>query len=207
MREGVDREGNALFPIMPYGHFRHMSDEDAKSIVAYLRTLTPQRYEKPKKSLDVPLNFIEKFIPQPVEAPVAAPDRGDTVAYGKYLTTIAACAECHTPKNDKGESLPGMEFAGGFEMHGPGIHVVTANITPHPSNFMGRATREEFIGRFRAFAGFTAESAPQAAKGKNTLMPWISYSGMTDEDLGAIYAYLKTVPAVDHKVNPFPDAK
>ena len=207
MREGVDREGNALFPIMPYGHYRSMSDEDAKSIVAYLRTLKPQRYERPEKSLDVPLNFIEKFIPKPVEAPVPAPDRSDTVAYGRYLATIAACAECHTPKDDKGNPLPGKEFAGGFEMHTPEFRVVTANITPHPSTFMGRATKEEFIGRFRAFAGYTHENAPQAPKGRNTLMPWIAYSGMSDEDLGAIYAYLKTVPPVENRVNPFPDAR
>jgi mono/diheme cytochrome c family protein len=207
MREGVDREGKALFPIMPYGHYRSMSDEDAKSVVAYLRTLTPRRYEKPAKSLDVPLNFVEKFIPKPVEAPVAPPDRGDTLAYGRYLTTIAACGECHTPKDDRGNPVPGMELAGGFEMHTPEFRVVTSNITPHPTTYMGRASKEEFIGRFRAFSGYTHETAPQAAKGRNTLMPWIAYSGMTDEDLGAVYAYLKTVPAVENRINPFPDAK
>lgn len=205
IREGVDREGNALFPIMPYQHFRSMSDEDARAIVAYLRTLTPRRYEKPAKSLDLPMNFVEKFIPQPVAATVPPPNRSDSVAYGKYLATIAACSECHTPQV-KGEPVPGMELAGGWEMKTPQFRVVTANITPHPSTFVGRATREEFIGRFRAFAGYNAETAPQAPKGRNTLMPWIAYSGMTDEDLGAIYAWLKTVNPIDNKVNPFPDA-
>lgn len=204
MREGVDREGNALFPIMPYGHFRHMSDEDAKSIVAYLRTLAPQRYEKPKKALNMPLPIIEKFIPQPVTAPVPPPAPGER---GKYLVTIAACSECHTPKDDKGNALPGEELAGGFEMHTPQFRVVTANITPHPSTWMGRATKEEFIGRFRAFRDYTAANAPAAPKGKNTLMPWIAYSGMTDEDLGAIYDYLRTVPANPKRVVVFPDAR
>lgn len=207
MREGVDREGNALFPIMPYGHYRHMSDEDAQSIVAYLRTLAPQKYAEPAKSLDVPLNFIEKFVPQPIEASVPPPDKSNEVAYGKYVATIAACSECHTPKDDKGNPLPGMELAGGFEMHTPEFRVITANITPHPDTWMGKATREEFIARFRAFQGFTHETAPAAQKGKNTIMPWIAYSGMTDEDLGAVYAYLKTVKPVDQKVNPFPDAQ
>jgi mono/diheme cytochrome c family protein len=206
MREGVDREGNALFPIMPYQHFRHMSDEDAASIVAYLRTLQPKKYEEPERTIDPPLNFIEKFIPQPLDAPVPQPDRNDRLAYGKYLTTIGTCAECHTPKNDKGESIPGQEFAGGWEMHTPQFRVVTSNITPHPSTFVGRASKEEFIGRFRAFANYTADTAPEAPKGRNTLMPWISYSGMTDEDLGAIYDYLKTVPPVAKPVNAFPDA-
>jgi hypothetical protein len=196
MREGIDNQGNALFPIMPYEHLRSLSDEDAKSIVAYLRSIQPVRYEKPKKALDVPLNFVEKFIPKPIEGTVTAPDRADHLAYGKYLTTIAMCVECHTPKDDKGKAIPGREFTGGFEMKTPDFTCVTTNITPHPSTFVGRATKAEFIGRFRAFANYTTATAPQAPKGRNTLMPWISFSGMTDEDLGAIYDYLKTVPPV-----------
>jgi len=206
IREGVDRKGNALFPIMPYSQYRHMSDDDVKAIVVYLRTIKPQRYEKPPKKLNMPLPFVEKFIPKPLDGPVTAPDRSDSVAYGKYLTQIAACAECHTPKDDKGNVVPGQEFSGGWEMHTPTFRVVTANITPHPSNYMGRATKEEFIGRFHAFANVTAENAPPAPKGRNTLMPWIDLAGMTDEDLGAIYDYLKTVKPVEKTVNPFPDA-
>lgn len=206
MREGVDREGNALFPIMPYGHYSSLSDEDAMSIVAYLRTLQPQRYDKPKRALNVPLNFIVKFIPKPLAAPVPQADPNDHHAYGQYLVTVAACGECHTPKDDKGKDLPGMDFAGGYEMHTPAFRVITANITPDPDTYIGKATKEEFIARFRAFANFTTETAPPAAKGRNTIMPWIAYSGMSDEDLGAIYDYLKTVKPVAHKVNSFPDA-
>ena len=202
MREGVDREGKALFPIMPYGHLRHMSDDDAYAIVAYLRTIKPQRYEEPEKKLDVPLNFIETFIPQPLDAPVPPPAQNE---YGKYLTSIGMCAECHTPRNEKDQPLEGMEFAGGWEMHAPTFKVTTANITPHPSNWMGKATKEEFIGRFRSFATLAAASA-EAKDGKNTLMPWISYSGMSDEDLGAIYDYLKTVKPIENPVKTFPDA-
>jgi cytochrome c553 len=203
IREGVDREGKALFPIMPYGHLRNLSDDDAQSIVAYLRTLKPQRYERPKKTLQVPLNFVEKFVPAPLEAPVPQPNRADHLAYGKYLVSIASCGECHDTKNARNEPIEGMEFAGGWEMHTPFFTVKTANITPHPSTWMGRATKEEFIGRFRAFANYNAENAPQAKDGKNTLMPWISYSGMSDEDLGAIYDYLKTLKPIDHKVDPW----
>jgi mono/diheme cytochrome c family protein len=199
MREGVDREGKALFPIMPYGHLRHMSDEDAYSIVAYLRTLKPQRYERPEKKLDVPLNFIETFIPEPLEAPVAPPSKEE---YGKYLTEVAMCAECHTPRDDKDQPVPGMEFAGGWKMHAPNFTVTTANITPHPSTWMGKATKEEFIGRFRSLAALAA-SSPEAKSGKNTLMPWISYSGMSDEDLGAIYDYLKRVKPIEKEVKPW----
>lgn len=207
IREGISRDGKALFPIMPYNHYRRMSDDDVAAVVAYLRTLKPQRWERPKKALNPPLNIIEKFIPKPLDSPVPAPNRSNTVQYGEYLSQIAACHECHTPKDDKGNPIPGKDLAGGWEMHTPFFRVVTANITPHPSNWMGRATKEEFIGRFRAFANIDASNAPQAEKGRNTLMPWLTYSGMTDEDLGALYDYLKTVPPVENKVNPFPDAK
>jgi hypothetical protein len=46
-----------------------------------------------------------------------------------------------------------------------------------------------------------------APPGRNTLMAWPRYAGMTPEDLGAIYDYLKTVKPIKKKVNPFPDAK
>lgn len=206
IREGVDRNGNALFPIMPYQHLRAMSDEDVEAIVAYLRTMKPVRYEKPAKKLDPPMNVIEKFIPKPLDGPVPAPDRASSVAYGHYLSQIGLCHECHTPKDDKGQPVPGKDLAGGWEMHTPDFRVVTANITPHPSNWMGKVTKEEFIARFKAFESMNASNAPAAAKGRNTVMPWLAYSHMTAEDLGALYDYLKTVPPVENKVNPFPDA-
>lgn len=207
MREGVDRNGNALFPMMPYEHFRVMSDEDAKSIVAYIRTLKPIRNQVPPKKLDFPVNFIAKFIPKPLDGPVAPPDKSNSVAYGNYLTRIAGCYECHTPHDDKNTLDPTRAFAGGWEMRGAWGRVFTANITPAPHTFMGQASKEQFIGRFRSFAGFTAENAPAAPQGRNTVMPWIGFAKMTDEDLGAIYDYLKTVKADPAVVVTFPDAK
>src|ERR1051325_4224608 len=72
---------------------------------------------------------------------------------------------------------------------------------------MGHAPKAEFIGRFHAFASINAANAPAAPPGRNTVMPWLAFSGMTDEDLGAIYDYLKTLPPVKKKINTFPDAK
>jgi mono/diheme cytochrome c family protein len=207
MREGVDREGNALFPMMPYVHLREMSDDDAQAIVAYLRTLPPVRNAVAKPTLNFPLNFIVKFIPKPLDGPVRAPDRTSSVAYGRYLTRIAGCYECHTPHDDKNQLVEAGAFSGGWEMVGPWGRNRTANLTPHPMTFVGRATKDEWIGRFRAFASMNASNAPVAPKGRNTVMPWLAYAAMTDEDLGAIYDYLKTVPPVENRVNSFPDAR
>jgi len=207
MREGVDRKGDALFPMMPYQHFRYMSDEDAKSIVAYIRTLKPIRNQVPAKHLDFPVNFVAKFIPKPLDGPVSAPDASNRVEYGHYLTRIGGCYECHTPHEEKGGLIESRPFAGGWEMKGPWGRVITANITPAPHTFMGQATKEQFIGRFRAFASLNASNAPAPAPGRNTVMPWLGFAHMTDEDLGAIYDYLKTVKPDAAVVNAFPDAR
>ena len=207
IREGVDRKGDALFPMMPYQHLRSLDDEDAKSIVVYLRTLAPIDHSVPAKHIDFPVNLFVKFAPQPITGPVAAPDRKDSVAYGKYLTTIAGCYECHTAHDDHNALIPGKAFAGGWEMRGPWGRNFTANLTPHSETYMGRATKAEFIGRFQSFASLNASTSPAAPPGRNTIMPWLAFSKMTDDDLGAIYDYLRTLAPVANKVNSFPDAK
>lgn len=206
-REGVDRNGNALFPMMPYQHLRHMSDEDAKSVVAYLRTLKPIHTSVPQKHIDFPVNLFVKFAPQPLDHPVTAPDPNDSVRYGEYLTHIAGCVECHTPHDDKNQLIAEKVFAGGWEMRGPWGRVITANLTPHRDSYLGRATKAEFIGRFKAFASIDPMTSPDPPKGRNTVMPWTSFAQMSDHDLGAIYDYLETVKPIENHVNTFPDAR
>jgi hypothetical protein len=207
IREGIDRNGDALFPMMPYQHFRSMSDEDAKSVVVYLRTVKPINHSVPSKHIDFPVNLFVKFAPQPVIGPVNAPDKKDSVAYGKYLTTIGGCLECHTPHDDKNVLIREKAFAGGWEMKGPWGRNFTANLTPHPDTYVGKATKAEFIGRFKAFASLDASTSPACPPGRNTVMPWLAFSKMTDDDLGAIYDYLKTLKPIANKVTTFPDAK
>ena len=207
IREGVDRKGKALFPMMPYEFFHSMSDEDTRSIVVYLRTIKPVAHAVAKRQLDFPVNLLIKFAPKPITGPVPSPDPKDTVAYGRYLVTVGVCRMCHTPHDDKGQLIEGMDYSGGWELIGPWGRVVSANLTPDADNYMGQATREEFIGRFKSFEGLDGESAPVAPPGRNTVMPWLRFAGMTREDLGAIYDYLKTVKPIKKKINAFPDAK
>ena len=207
VREGVDRKGVALFPMMPYEKFRQMSDEDVRSIIVYLRTLKPIRHVIAPRRLDFPVGWLIKFTPRPVDGPIATPDPAkDGLAYGKYLVTISVCGICHTPHDDHGQLIAGREFSGGWVMVGPWGRVVTANLTPDPEAYLGKATREEFIGRFKAFVGQEGEKAPIATPGLNTVMNWGAFSGMTNEDLGAIYDYLKTVKPIKNKVVTHPDA-
>ena len=193
--------------MMPYEFFHEMSDEDARAVVVYLRTLKPIRHAVAPRQLDFPVNLLIKFAPKPIAGPVALPDPKDTLASGRYLVTMAGCRECHTPHDDKGQRIAGMELSGGWLMPGPWGRVVSANLTPDPDNYMGRASREEFIGRFKSFESLQGENAPVTPAGKNTIMAWPALAGMTEADLGAIYDYLKTVKPIKKKVISFPDAK
>lgn len=198
IREGVRKDGQAIFSLMPFPHFRDMSDEDTRSLVAYLRTLTPIERAVPARKIIFPVSLLMKMAPQPLAGPVEAPARTDTVAYGRYLATIG-CRGCHTPM-EKGEEIPGMEFAGGNEFKGPwGGRVRTANLTPHATG-IGAMTREQFIGRFR-----NLPEMDSGVKGKNTVMPWKLYSVIPDEDLGAIYDFLRTLKPIEHVVNRYPE--
>jgi len=207
IREGIDRNGEALFPMMPYEHMRSMSDDDVKSVVVYLRTLKPIHKGVPAKHINFPVNLFVKFAPKPVDGVVPTPDPHDSLAYGKYLSTIGGCYECHTPHDDKGTRIAEKAYSGGWEMKGPWGRNFTANLTSTPGTYMSHATKEEFIGRFKAFASMDANTAPDAPAGRNTVMPWLAFSQMTEQDLGALYDYLKTVKPIENKVVSFPDAK
>ena len=199
--EGVSKDGTALFPLIPYTHLGIMSQDDVYSIIAYIRTLKPIKNEVPARTLNFPLNFIVKSMPKKAEfQPI--PDK-TTTAYGGYLVNAAGCIECHT-QMDKGTPKPGMDFAGGspFKLKGFGT-VRSANITPDKNTGIGTWTREQFIARFKQYDTPEAKQIPVKPKEFNTVMPWLALSGMTEEDLGAIYDYLKTLKPVENKVVKF----
>jgi mono/diheme cytochrome c family protein len=203
---GVNKDGKALFPIMPHPAFGKLDREDLYSIIAYLRTLRPVESVVPESESDFPMNFIVNFIPKKA-AYSKKPDPSDQLAYGKYLFTAASCTECHTIKV-KGKPVEGMEMAGGFEfpLYTGGI-ARSANITPDPETGIGNWTEDDFLKRFGVFSD-SSYTPPAISKGKfNTVMPWMMYSTMKQDDLKAIYAYLKTLKPVQHEVVHFSPAE
>jgi hypothetical protein len=192
IREGVSHDGRALFPFMSYLDFRHMSDEDLASVIVYLRSLHPVRKQLPKTKLIFPVNYLIRNVPEPLGAPVPEPDVSTPEKSGKYLATIAGCADYHTPQDAHGQPLPGMDFGGGLVLDGPWGRVASANITPDPSGIsyydqamFTEAVRTGFVG----------------ARKLNQIMPWHTYRKMTDEDVGAMFAYLKMLKPVQHRVD------
>ncbi|PKA14731.1 cytochrome c [Leptospira haakeii] len=197
---GINKEGNALFPVMPHPAYGQMDKEDLISIISYLRSLEPIEKKNPNSSPDFPFNLILRTIPNPAKFG-KLPDKSDKVSYGKYLFVAAACTECHT-KQDKGKPVAGMELAGGFEFPlGNGTKIVSANLTPDKETGLGNWTESQFVKRFKNME-LPKYKPHSIKKGEfQTIMPWTMYAGMTEEDLSAIFAYLQTVPAIKNKIN------
>lgn len=203
IREGIGRDGRALFPMMPYELFRHMSDEDVEALVAYLNTLPAVRSDLPKIRIDFPVSMLIKGAPRPVLNPVATPSPSNPVTYGEYLVTIGVCEGCHTPF-EKGSFDMSRRLAGGRKFGYGGFTVVSANITPDAETGIGNWTLDYFLERFRRHRGVPAETLPAVNKEQWTLMPWRSLAQLPDQDLAAMYTYLKSRPPVSHKVNVHP---
>ncbi len=191
IREGVTREGRTMFPIMPYEDFRYMSDEDLASVVVHMRSLLAVKHALPESVVFAPVKYLIRDVPRPITAPVPPPDSSTDAARGAYLARLAACNGCHTPAK-RGAPIPGMDFAGGFVMSGPWGSVATANITPDPS---GISYYDEDLFREVMRTGMVR------ARKLNVLMPFNAYKGMTDGDISDIFAFLKTLKPVSHRVD------
>jgi|SRR5579862_289138 len=204
IREGISRDGRSLFPMMPYGSLRHMSDEDVYSLVAFLNTLPPVKHRVPRSQINFPVSLLIKSEPRPAGS-IAAPDRSDRVKYGEYLATVANCTGCHTPAMD-GRPIDRLTLAGGEKFRFPGIMVVSANITPDPETGIGRWSEQDFVDRFRQYRDYADHGSPETTPENFTVMPWLAFSHVTDEDLAAIYTYLLTQRPIRHVVDSHPGA-
>lgn len=197
---GVDKNGKALFPVMPYSYYRKMDKEDIYDIIAYIRTIPPIDNEIQASKADFPMNFIMNTIPTEA-ALVEIPAASDTIKYGAYLTNAAACMECHT-QVEKGQVIPALAFSGGREFAMPAGTVRSANITPDMETGIGTWTSDAFIQRFKLYAD-EAHLQKVGADQLNTIMPWAMYAGMDSTDLKAIYTYLQTITPIKNEVNHF----
>ena len=204
IREGVDNKGRALFPMMPYGGYRNMSDEDVESLVAYLNSLPPIRNALPQTKLSFPVNLMIRGVPQPTSS-VPSPHRGDQVRYGEYLVKVAGCAACHTP-SEKGAPDLGKMFAGGEIFQSTLGTVVSANITPDVETGIGKWSEEFFLKKVYDYKEYAVSGPPPSSPDSFTLMPWLAYSKLPPEDLKAIYSFLRTVPPVHNPVETHPGA-
>jgi mono/diheme cytochrome c family protein len=190
IREGVGHDGRQLMPVMPYEQFREMSDEDLASVIVYVRSLEPVINALPKTIVPEPIKA-GLPAPQPIGGPVSQPEMSNPVARGKYLVALASCATCHTPTK-QGRPMNELAFAGGASFKGPWGDVNCANITPDASG-IGYYDEMLFIKTLR--------TGEVGARKLASIMPWGYFRNMTDDDLKAIFAYMRTLPPVKHRVD------
>jgi len=190
IREGIGHDGRTLFPLMPYSNFRQMSDEDLASVVVYIRSLPAVKNPLPQTEIASPVKYLIRGVPQPLTAPVPPPDLSTPEKRGEYLVTLASCGECHTPMVN-GQPETDKQFAGGMEFKGPWGNVQSANITPDKTG-ISYYDENRFIEAMR--------TGSVMGRPLNPIMPWDGYRHMNDEDLKAIFAYLRTVKPVVNRV-------
>jgi hypothetical protein len=193
IREGIGHDGRALFPMMPYQEFhKFLSDEDVASVVVYLRSLPSVHNPLPKTRISFPLKYIMRNLPEPLTAPVPQPSFSTPEEHGKYLTELMGCGGCHTPVDSRHNPIPGMEFGGGNVFVGPWGNVASANLTPD-SDGIPYFDQAMFIHALRT--GYVG------ARPLNPVMPWTIFRNMTDQDLSDLFAYLKLLKPVHHRVD------
>jgi len=159
----------------------------------------------------------------------ASDSRSARLARGEYLVTVGGCNDCHTPlkmgargpEPDMSRMLSGhpeqfvitapaaltseqwmVASAPTNTAHsGPWGVSFTANLTPDQNTGLGIWTEEMFIKTLRTgrHMGVSREILPP--------MPWFNYGRMTDADIKAVYAYLRSIPAIHNRVpDPIPPA-
>ncbi|MDP4262693.1 MAG: cytochrome C [Bacteroidota bacterium] len=200
--QGISKNGDTLFPLMPYANFNHMAKEDLLDIIAYIRTLKPIKNKVPPRQLMVPIAMVypgpalQKNIDGNVRPPAT-----DPLKYGAYLTTFADCGTCHSPLTPKGPDLSRM-YAGGYTFNEGTFKVNSANITPDSATGIGTWTEERFLNKFTPYREEKNYNFNPGTQ--NTMMPLSELAGMKDEDLKAIYAYLHSLNPISNKVEKYP---
>jgi mono/diheme cytochrome c family protein len=169
LRTGVEPGGRltamAFFPV------RHLSDEDANAIIAYLRDTQPVLGERPSLNPSplftafVGLGFINPQAADSAIQPVTAPPKAVTKAYGEYVANFGACQDCHGPALDGKAPPPAPAGA--------------SNLTV----VMPQWSKADFFQAMRTGVDSTGHQISPP-------MPWKNIGKLDDVELEALYEYL-----------------
>ncbi|WP_406694880.1 cytochrome c [Singulisphaera sp. Ch08] len=196
LRTGVNRQGRLAPPWMP--RLPRLADEDLFDLLAYLRSDDPAveaTAASPQTgSLSILGKILLRYVWRPMAypaAPIVAPAISDRVAYGRYVVQAkGSCFGCHSadfmtldelqPERSKGY------LGGGNEVYdAAGSIVISANLTPDRETGIGRWSEADFVRAVRE--GLRPDGTPIRG-------PMQLYKELSEAEVGAVYAYLQTVP-------------
>ena len=184
IRHGVRPDGHSVH-IMPSEAYAALGDDDLASLLGYIRSLPPVDRELPPPVVGpiarvllvmgrLPLQTAAQVAPD-ASHPPRGPARGPTAAYGQYLAEVGGCKTCHGPG-----------LSGGPNPAGPPGGRPAANLTPAG---IGHYTEADFFRALRQ--GVRPGGVPIDPE----QMPWETMRHMTDEELRALWSYLRSVSA------------
>jgi mono/diheme cytochrome c family protein len=198
LRTGIARDGRYNPPYM--AKLAKMADEDLKDLIAFLRSDDPMVRAADVDDRECEPSFLTKLLcrvafkpfPYP-EREIKAPDPADEVGLGRYLVTGKLdCYPCHsadfkTVDYFEPEKSPGY-MGGGIAMPDlDGRIVYVANITPDAETGIGGWTKEQFRRTLKG--GLRPDHRPLR-------YPMLPFPELSDAEADAIFAYLRTVPAL-----------
>ena len=204
LRTGIrPQTGQYVPPFMP--KFPLISDDDLHSVIAWLRSsdpeLAPDTHEYPPNQANFLIKLLSNiaFSPLPLpNQPIMEPDTTDKVALGNYVANgITGCFACHsgdlkTINELEPEKTPGF-YGGGIvmlDMDGK-TGVPTANITMDKESGIGNLTEQQFV---------EAVKYGKKPGGGSLHYPMTPHTALSDTEVKAIFAYLKTVPVIKNHV-------
>jgi mono/diheme cytochrome c family protein len=193
VQRGIRHDGARLYPAMPYTSYTFITDADALAIKAYLFSLPPVHAPAPANTLGFPFNqrwsmifWSAVFVPNTR----FEPDSSKTPQWnrGAYLAeALAHCGECHTPRNLAFALNNRQKFAGALTAGWRAF-----NITSDKTTGVGGWRDEDLVSYLaRGHAdGHGTASGPMGEAVDH------SFNYFAPDDVRAVVAYLRTVPAI-----------
>jgi mono/diheme cytochrome c family protein len=203
LRTGVRKNGQYAPIYMP--KFAHLSDEDLKSVISWLRSDDPQLAASEEPTHPSEPSLLTKFlclvafkpIPYP-KTEIPQPDTTNLIAYGKYLVTGRYdCYSCHSADFKK-LNMEDPEKSFGYCQGGNTMltltsnKIYTANITPCEKTGLGTWTEDDFM---------KAMHESKNKSGKALRFPMLPYTALTDHEVKAIWQYLRSIPKITNEVD------
>jgi len=188
LTDGVHRHGRPLSPQMPFAFYKILTPRDLDALVAYMRTITPVRNVVQPPVYKAAMHT--ELVPGAVK-PVTEEALRDPGKRGFYLATIAHCMECHGRRPDGVQDYKNAWGKGGYVFTGPWGSTLTSNITSHPKSGIGAWTDAE-IRR-----ALTHGVSRDGRAFKQPMARQDYFSRMTDSDLDALVAWIRTIPPIE----------